>query len=140
MLMRVCATVEEYVEGLPEEVRGEFGVLRESIRKLVPEGEEVIRYGIPTIRLAGKNLVHFAAMKKHFGFYPAPSAVRAFAGELLGKYSFAKGVVRFPIDRPLPLSLIRRMVKFRLKEERDKKRPGSRLAPTLSGSDSNQKN
>lgn len=88
------------------------------IKKLVPEGEEVIRYGMPTIRINGKNFIHFASMKGHLGFYPTPSGVKAFEDELTKQgISFSKGCIRFPYDKPLPVSLITKIIKFRLKEE-----------------------
>lgn len=120
MSMKSFVTVAEYVRNLPDEVRAEFDVAWEAIRGLVPDSEEVIRYGIPTIRLNGKNLVHFAVMRNHFGFYPTASGVAAFRSEIEGKYSYSKGAIRFPFGRKLPLPLIRKIVKFRLSEEDSK--------------------
>ncbi len=115
--MKSFKTVDEYVRSLPEETRGEFDALRRTILKLVPNGEEAIRYGMPTVRLGGRNLVHFAVMKEHFGFYPTPSGVEAFRGEIEGKYEYSKGAIRFPIGRKPPLPLVRKIVKFRIAEE-----------------------
>lgn len=120
--MKACKTVGEYTKGVPDEVRAEFVLLWQTIRALVSEGEEAIRYGVPTIRLNGRNLVHLAAAKNHFGFYPAPSGVRAFESEISGKYQYSKGAIQFPFGKRLPLPLIRRIVKFRLQEERAKKK------------------
>jgi uncharacterized protein YdhG (YjbR/CyaY superfamily) len=86
-----------------------------TIRKVAPEAEEAISYQMPTFRLAGKNLVHFAAFKNHIGFYPVPTGIAAFKKELAA-YKTSKGAVQFPLDQPLPLKLIARMVKFRVKE------------------------
>ena len=115
--MQACETVGEYMEGLPEGVRAEFTLLWRAVQELVPGGEEVIRYGMPTMRVAGKNLVHCAVMKEHFGFYPTPSGVKAFESELLGKYRYSEGAIQFPFGERLPLPLVRKIVRFRLSEE-----------------------
>ena len=90
-------------------------------KKLVPQGEESIKYGMPTIELNGKNFIHFASMKGHLGFYPTPSGIKAFENELKEKsIDYSKGCIRFPYDEPLPVSLITKIIKFRLKEEKQK--------------------
>ncbi len=88
--------------------------MRRTIRSAAPEAEEKISYGMPTFFLHG-NLVHFAAFSKHIGFYPAPRGIEAFREELSG-FKGAKGSVQFPLDEPLPLELVRRIVEFRLAE------------------------
>jgi uncharacterized protein YdhG (YjbR/CyaY superfamily) len=88
--------------------------LRQTIREAAPQAEETISYQMPTFRLNG-NLVHFAAFKNHIGFYPTPTGIEAFQKEL-SSYKGAKGSVQFPIDQPLPLSLIRRIVEYRVRE------------------------
>jgi uncharacterized protein YdhG (YjbR/CyaY superfamily) len=88
--------------------------VRQIILEEVPEAEEVINYGIPTYRLKG-NLVHFAALKHHLGFYPTPSGIAAYE-DALSAYKHAKGSVQFPFDRPIPYDLIRKMVQFRKRE------------------------
>jgi uncharacterized protein YdhG (YjbR/CyaY superfamily) len=90
--------------------------MRATIRKAAPKAEETINYGVPTFTLGGRKLVHFSAAKKHIGFYPTPSAIEAFKDDLSG-YAGAKGSVQFPYDQRLPLGLITRIVKFRVKEE-----------------------
>jgi len=99
--------------------------LRQTTKEAAPEAEETINYQIPTFTLHG-NLVHFAAFKSHIGFYPTPSGMEAFKKEL-APYRRAKGSVQFPIDQPLPLALIRRIVEYRVKEnlERKQKKKGS---------------
>ena len=79
-----------------------------------PEAEEVISYRIPTYKLNG-SLVHFAAFKNHLGFYPTPSAIKVFKNEL-SRYETAKGSVKFPMDKPIPFDLVRKIVKYRVKE------------------------
>src|SRR5688572_27984956 len=93
--------------------------MRQIILKEVPDAEEKIGYGIPTYKLNGKNLVHFGGFKNHVGFYPAPSGLTAFEKEL-SPYKAAKGSVQFPHDKPLPKTLIAKIVKFRLQEEKEK--------------------
>lgn len=106
--------ISAYISNFPDQVQHLLEELRETIRKAAPEAEETINYGIPTFTLNG-NLVHFAAYKNHIGFYPAPSGIEAFKAELSG-YEMAKGSVKFPINKPLPLELIRRIVDFRRQE------------------------
>ncbi|WP_316839099.1 iron chaperone [Pedobacter gandavensis] len=113
-------TITEYISNFPEEVQVILEELRASIKKAAPEAEETINYAIPTFTLNG-NLVHFAAYKNHIGFYPAPSGIEAFQKELSG-YEMAKGSVRFPIDQPIPLALINKIVAFRRKENLEKKK------------------
>jgi uncharacterized protein YdhG (YjbR/CyaY superfamily) len=112
---------EGYVVGFPEAVRQTLKGLRAAIRAVAPDAEERIRYGIPTFVLNG-NLVHFAAYERHIGFYPAASGIRAFRKEL-SPYPTSKGTVRFPIDRPLPLALIKKIVRFRVAENRARPKP-----------------
>jgi uncharacterized protein YdhG (YjbR/CyaY superfamily) len=107
-------SIDEYIATFPEEVRKILKELRATIKAAAPAAEEKISYQMPTFFLKG-NLVHFAAFKKHIGFYPTSSGIRAFKKEL-SVYEGAKGSVRFPIDKPLPLKLISRIVKFRAAE------------------------
>lgn len=106
--------VDKYINGFPEEVQDKLNSLRNEIRKLVSEAEEVFSYQMPTYRLK-KNLVHFAAYKNHIGFYPAPSAILHFEQDLKN-YKTSKGAIQFPIDQDLPLDLIKRIVLFRVEE------------------------
>jgi len=106
--------IDEYIAGFSKQVQEILEKLRATIRKAAPGAEETINYAIPTFTLNG-NLVHFAAFKNHIGFYPAPSGIEAFKKEL-SAYEGAKGSVQFPIDKPLPLSLVTKIVKFRVKE------------------------
>jgi uncharacterized protein YdhG (YjbR/CyaY superfamily) len=112
------SALDDYISGSPETVRGVLRQVRATIRKAAPEAAETIKYGIPTFVL-GENLVHFAAFKKHIGFYPTPPAIAAFR-EQLSVYKSAKGSVQFPLASPMPLKLIEQMVRFRVKEVRSK--------------------
>jgi uncharacterized protein YdhG (YjbR/CyaY superfamily) len=111
---RNLENIDGYIARQPEEVRRKLEVLRATIRKSAPLAKEAIKYGIPTFTLEG-NLVHFAAFKNHIGYYPAPSGIQRFKEEL-SAYKIAKGSVQFPINESLPLTLIGRIVKFRVKE------------------------
>lgn len=120
----IAKTIDEYIVGFPEDVQAILNPLRATIKKAAPDAEETINYAIPTFTLNG-NLVHFAAFKNHIGFYPTPSGITAFKKELAG-YVQAKGSVQFPLDKPLPLKLITRIVKFRVKENLAKAKPNKR--------------
>jgi uncharacterized protein YdhG (YjbR/CyaY superfamily) len=116
---RYFKTMDEYINTFPENVQRILNEIRQTIKEAAPDAEETINYQIPTFTLNG-NLVHFAAFENHIGFYPTPSGMEAFKKELSG-YKGAKGSVQFPIDEPLPLPLIRRIVEFRVTENLEKK-------------------
>lgn len=109
-----AATVDEYIAAFPSEIQAVLQAVRQVIRETAPEAEEAIAYGIPTFKYHG-NLVHFGAYKYHIGFYPAPSGIEEFKEEL-SAYPGSKGAIQFPLDRPLPFDLIRRVVRFRMQE------------------------
>ena len=90
------------------------------IHEAAPEAQETISYGMPAFRLNG-ILVYFAAFKDHIGFFPTSSGVSAFAGEL-SSYDTAKGTIRLPLDKPIPVDLIQKIVKFRVQENLNKKK------------------
>jgi uncharacterized protein YdhG (YjbR/CyaY superfamily) len=110
--------INDYIAGFPTDVQRILREIRSIIRAAAPDAEEAIKYRMPTFVLNG-NLVHFAAFEKHIGFYPTPSGIEAFKDEL-SAYHNAKGSVQFPLDKPLPLSLIRKIVEFRVNETREK--------------------
>jgi uncharacterized protein YdhG (YjbR/CyaY superfamily) len=109
-----AADIDAYIAAFPPAVRARLRKLRAAIRRAAPDAREKISYRIPTFALCG-NLVHFAAYEHHIGLYPGASGVKKFAREL-GSYELAKGSVRFPHERPLPLELVAEIVKFRLAE------------------------
>jgi uncharacterized protein YdhG (YjbR/CyaY superfamily) len=111
-------TVDEYIMQFPNEIQEILQELRRLVKDAAPEAEEKISYLMPTFYLNG-ILVHFAAYKKHIGFYPAPTGIEAFKDEL-SNYKNAKGSVQFPINKPMPLDLIRKIVEFRVSENRNK--------------------
>jgi len=107
-------TIDEYIATFPLEVQKILNSLRQTVFADEPAATEKISYQMPTFYLHG-NLVHFAAYKNHIGFYPAPTGIEQFAREL-SRYEGSKGAIRFPIDQPLPLDLIARIVKYRVGE------------------------
>jgi len=107
-------SIDEYIATFPEEIQKILEELRATIKASAPDAEEKISYQMPTFALKG-NLVHFAAWKNHIGFYPTSSGTQAFKHEL-SIYEGAKGSVKFPIDKPLPLELISKIVRFRVAE------------------------
>jgi len=114
-------TIDEYIAIFPLDVQVILEDVRKAIRDSAPEAQEAISYGIPTFKLNG-NLVHFAAYKNHVGFYPGgPSAIEAFRAEL-SQYTLSKGTIRFPLGEPIPLELVKKIVKFRVKASDFKKR------------------
>ena len=115
---RMPRNIDEYVADFPAGVREDLEAIRATIRKAAPDAEETISYQMPAFILEG-NLVYFAAFKKHIGFYPRTTAIRKFKKELAA-YEGAKGSVRFPLDKPIPIGLITRIVKFRVKENLDR--------------------
>jgi uncharacterized protein YdhG (YjbR/CyaY superfamily) len=106
--------IDKYISGFPKEVQVLLEQVRTTIRQAAPEAEETIKYAMPTFVLNG-NLVHFAAFKNHIGFYPVPSGIEAFKKEL-SAYKQGKGSVQFPLDQPIPLDLIAKIVKYRIVE------------------------
>ena len=107
-------SIDEYIASFPPDIQARLEAMRATIRAAAPDAEEKISYQMPTFFLKG-NLVHFAAFKQHIGFYPAPRGIEAFKDEL-SKYQGSKGAVQFPLDQPLPLDLVSRIVRFRVTE------------------------
>lgn len=112
--------VDAYIAEFPQDVQRLLAQMRETIKLAAPKAEETISYAIPTFKLNG-NLVHFAGYANHVGFYPGAGGIAAFAGEL-SAYKTSKGTVQFPLDRPLPLTLVTKIVKFRVKQNLEKKK------------------
>jgi uncharacterized protein YdhG (YjbR/CyaY superfamily) len=111
--------IDDYISAFPAGTQKALRQMRRAIKDAAPEAEEAIKYGVPTFVLNG-NLVHFAGFKQHVGFYPTPSAIAKFKTEL-SKYKSAKGSVQFPLDEPMPVALVTRIVKFRVVEARAKR-------------------
>lgn len=111
-------SIDEYIAGFPAETQSVLEQMRALIREAAPEATETISYAIPTFDLNG-HLVHFAAFAKHIGFYPVPGGIEVFKEEL-APYKQGKGSVQFPLGQSLPVDLIRRIVEFRVEENRHK--------------------
>ena len=108
-------SIDEYIAEFPPETQKVLQEVRALIRASAPDATETISYAIPTFDLNGHHLVHFAGYAKHIGFYPVPSGMEAFEEELK-PYKQGKGSVQFPLNRPMPRDLIRRIVEFRVEE------------------------
>jgi uncharacterized protein YdhG (YjbR/CyaY superfamily) len=113
-------TVDEYIRSFPKDIQLVLEKVREAIKKKAPDAVESIAYGMPAYKTNGKPLVYFAGYKKHIGFYATPTGHTAFAEEL-SKYKQGKGSVQFPLDKPIPYELIKRIVTFRVAENAAKK-------------------
>ena len=110
-----ATTIDEYIAEFPPETQKRLAQIRALIKELAPSATETISYAIPTFDLNGKHLVHFAGYAHHVGLYPTPSGMVAFAEEL-EPYRAGKGSARFPLDEPLPVDLIGRIVEYRVSE------------------------
>jgi uncharacterized protein YdhG (YjbR/CyaY superfamily) len=108
------SSIDHYITSFPEEIQKILEEVRATIKAAAPEAQEKISYQMPTFYLHG-NLVHFAAHKNHIGFYPAPSGVQAFKHEL-SQYETSKGAIQFPLEKPIPLDLISKIVQYRVAE------------------------
>lgn len=120
-------SIDEYIAAFPDDVQEVLEQIRATIKKTAPDAEETIKYGMPTFTLKG-NLVYFAAYKNFIGFYPAPTGDGAFKEALAG-YKTGKGSVQFPLDKPMPLELIVKIVEWRMRqnaEKAEKKKSGAR--------------
>ncbi len=113
-------TIDEYIKTFPKDIQTILEKMRQTIKQNAPEAKETISYQMPTFKLNGKNLVHFAAFKEHIGFYPTPSGIDSFEKEL-ASYRTGKGTLQFPLDKPIPFGLVKKVVIFRVKENLKKK-------------------
>ncbi|HEY4654823.1 MAG TPA: DUF1801 domain-containing protein [Cyclobacteriaceae bacterium] len=106
------STIDEYIAAFPGDVQKVLKQIRATIKKAVPGAEEKISYGMPTFTLGGKYLIYFAAYKKHIGLYPAPAAGNGFKKDYAPYKTSGKGTIQFPLDKPMPLGLIEKIVRF----------------------------
>lgn len=114
-----AASIAEYIAGFPAEVQVLLEQIRETIKEVVPDAEETISYAIPAFRVNKRSLVYFAAYKKHIGLYPAPTTVEEFKVDF-APYKTSKGTVQFPLNRPIPLELIRKVVRYLVQQNLEK--------------------
>ena len=109
-------SVDEYIATHPEDVQSILQLVRRTIRKAVPDADEVISYQIPAYKLAGGRVLYFAGWKQHYSLYPATDGLVAAFKDELAPYKVTKGTIRFPLSEPVPVKLIERIAKFRAKE------------------------
>lgn len=113
-------TIDEYIAAFPKEVQEVLEKIRSAIRESAPKAEEAISYGIPAFRLNGsRGSVYFAGWKNHIGFYLTPSGIEAFKKEL-APFKQEKGSVQFPLDKPIPYDLVKKIVRYRVTENLEK--------------------
>ena len=110
--------IDEYIAQFPENTQKLLEQVRQTIHKVAPDASEVISYGMPAFK-QNKVIVYFAGYNNHIGFYPTSTGINKFKEEF-SKYKWSKGAVQFPLDEPLPLTLITRIVKFKLREDAEK--------------------
>ncbi|MBS1585707.1 MAG: DUF1801 domain-containing protein [Bacteroidetes bacterium] len=116
--MKKFGSVEEYFASQPAAVQAILEEMRNTISQAAPKAQEVISYNMPAFKMHGV-LVYYAAAKEHLGFYPTAEPIRVFADEL-AKYKTSKGAIQFPLDKPIPKTLIKKIVKYRLEEDEAK--------------------
>lgn len=114
MYMQKLSTVDDYIGQYDGEIKERLVAMRAVVRETAPDATESIGYGIPAYKLGGKPLVYFAGFPKHIGFYATPNGHEAFKDEF-ARYKQGKGSVQFPLNQPLPLDLVRRVVEYRVK-------------------------
>lgn len=113
-------TVDAYIAGFPPDVQEVLSKIRAIVRRVAPKADESITYRVPTFKLEGRPFVYFAAFQSHVSLYPMTAPVKArFKKELTG-YKGGKGTIQFPLDEPLPYALIRKLVKFKVAEQRER--------------------
>lgn len=111
--------IDAYIAAFPKNIQQMLEQVRATIKKAAPDATEAIKYAIPTFVLHDKNLAHFAAFTNHIGFYPTPTGIEEFAKEL-SVYKTGKGSVQFPLDEPMPLALITKIVKYNMSRNAEK--------------------
>jgi uncharacterized protein YdhG (YjbR/CyaY superfamily) len=119
MSRKVAKDIDDYISGFPKEQQALLQQVRKTIKKNAPAAEEKISYGIPAFNLNNRFLIYFAGFKNHISVFPAPRASEEFK-EKLAKYKGGKGTAQFPLDKPLPIGLITEIVKFKVKENKEK--------------------
>jgi len=112
--------IDDYISTFPNDVKTILQQVREAVSKVVPKAEEVISYQMPAFKLH-RVLVHFAGYKNHIGFYPGAKAIEVFRKEL-SEFNTSKGAIQFPLDKAIPLALIKKITKFRMEEELERQK------------------
>lgn len=109
-------TIDEYIEGFPRDTRDILEQVRETIKATVPQAEETISYSMPAFKLNDRYLIYFAGYKKHIGMYPVPAGNKSFEKDFSAYKTSGKGTIQFPLDKPMPITMIKKIVKFRVAE------------------------
>ena len=115
--MNAYKNVDEYIANFPEEVQGKLEQIRKAIKEEVPEVGEKISYGVPTATINGKYFIYFAGYKNHLSLYPVTETMVKALKEVL-QYRTGKGTLQFPLNKSLPMQLIKKIIKFRAQEAR----------------------
>ncbi|MCU0343300.1 MAG: DUF1801 domain-containing protein [Ignavibacterium sp.] len=113
--LKEIKTIDDYINQFPDEIKSTLKSIRTTIKKAAPKATEVISYGMPAFK-QNKVLVYFAVSKNHIGFYPTPNPIKIFSKEL-DTFKTSKGAIQFPLDRKIPLALISKITKFRVRED-----------------------
>jgi len=108
-------SIDEYIDPFPKEIAAKLIQIRQAIRQAAPKAAEVISYGMPAFK-QNRVLVYFAAARKHIGFYPTSGPIEVFKTDLKS-YSTSKGAIQFPLEKALPIALIKKIVRYRLAED-----------------------
>ncbi len=112
--MKKYTNVDEYLDNFSSETRQRLDTIRAMIREAIPDGEETISYGIPTIKIEGKYVIYFAGYEKHVSLYPLPRAEEL--QDQIKPYIAGKGTLKFPLNKPLPLDLIKKVIRAKLED------------------------
>jgi uncharacterized protein YdhG (YjbR/CyaY superfamily) len=122
MAKTVFRSVDQYIAAQPPAARAHLRRVRQVIRQAMPGAEEVISYSIPAYRLGGRVALYFAGWKAHFSIYPSTDRLVAAFGKELARYEISKGTIRFPLSEPVPVTLIGKIAKFRVKEAKEREK------------------
>jgi uncharacterized protein YdhG (YjbR/CyaY superfamily) len=116
---KTAGTVDEYIAGFPADVQEKLEKVRTTIRSVIPDAEETISYQIPAFNVKGSNVIYFAGFKKHIGMYPVPFDDSELE-DALARYTSGKATARFPLDEPIPVALIKKIVKVGVKRSMER--------------------
>lgn len=116
MVKPVPKNIDEYIDGFPKDTQNMLMQVRQTIKATVPQAEETISYGMPTFKLNGHYLIYFAGYKNHIGLYPVPANNKGFEKDFSAYKTSGKGTIQFPLDKPVPVELIKKILKYRLNE------------------------
>lgn len=120
MIKSIPKNIDEYIDGFPKDIQNILMQIRQTVKSVVPQAEEAISYGMPTFKLNGHYLIYFAAYKKHIGLYPVPNNNKLFEKDFAAYKTSGKGTIQFPLNQPLPIALIAKIVKYKVSEIRRK--------------------